>query len=90
MNERFPDRCFIRFSGPAEAEPAMGATTIWRMPEAPVVPEGQVCPPQIGRSGCCGTCTLCFAPAMRGKRIVFVGHGIKRRGRPPGSKNRHG
>lgn len=66
----------------AEPEPG-GATTIWRKPEAPVVPEGIVCPAQTGATECCGTCGLCWHPAAREKTIAFVAHG--RKGQRPGT-----
>ena len=79
MNAQHPDRCAIRFSS-ADGAGAMGATTIWRQPEAPVVAEGIVCPAQTGAQDCCGTCGMCWARGARGKAIVFVGHGMRRRG----------
>ncbi len=80
MNAQHPDRCAIRFSRAVPTGAGMEATTIWRQPEAPVVPEGIVCPAQTGAQECCGTCGMCWARGARGKAIVFVGHGMKRRG----------
>jgi len=73
LNERYPARWAIRFSAP-DSHPG-GATTLWRKPEAAVVPEGIVCPAQTGATECCGTCGLCWAPAAKDKTIVFVAHG---------------
>lgn len=67
------DRFAIRFSG-KEPEP-IGATTIFRMPEGPVVKEGIVCPAELGKTEACGTCGLCWAEPARNKCIVFVAHG---------------
>lgn len=75
LTSRSWDRFAIRFSA---AEPsAQGATTIWREPEAPRVPEGIVCPAETGRTANCGTCGLCWAPNARKQTIVFVAHGRK-------------
>lgn len=83
MNAEHPTRCAIRFSRAGGASEPMGAATIWRQAEAPVLPEGIVCPAQTGARECCGTCGLCWAQGARGKTIVFVGHGMRRRGREP-------
>lgn len=93
LNARYRDRWAIRFSvEPDEAcmvDLPMQATTIWRTPEGWVVPEGIVCPMQLGATDCCGTCGLCWAPAAEMKCIVFIGHGNvsgsrsrKREGKP--------
>ena len=80
-NDLWPDRWVFRFSVPeGHAETGYTATTIWRKPEAPVVPEGQVCPAQTGRTTACATCGLCWSPAAADKRIVFIGHGMAKRG----------
>lgn len=80
-NEFWPDRWAVRFSVPAGQQAGQHqATTIWRQPEAAVVPEGIVCPAQTHKSQACATCGLCWAPAAAGKRIVFIGHGMRRRG----------
>lgn len=76
LTDRHWDRFAIRFSE-AEARP-QGAVTIWTVPEGPTVPEGIVCPAMTGASDCCGTCGLCWAPAARGKTIVFIAHGMSR------------
>lgn len=73
MNLQYPDRVSIRFSTPTPDTTTGGwATTIWRKPEAPAVPEGIVCPAQTGRTDCCATCGLCWATE---KTIVFIAHG---------------
>lgn len=80
-NEFWPGRWVVRFSVPAGERPGQHqATTIWRQPEAGVVAEGIVCPAQTGGTQACATCGLCWAPAAAGKRIVFIGHGMRRRG----------
>lgn len=33
-----------------------------------------VCPAQTGRTNCCGTCALCWSPAMRDIPIAFLQH----------------
>ncbi|MDE2469291.1 MAG: hypothetical protein KGL35_11245, partial [Bradyrhizobium sp.] len=71
MNRESGGRCAIRFSTP-EGGP-MTATTIER--------PGIVCPVQTGRADCCGTCGLCWSPAMRGKAIIFLDHGRPHDGR---------
>ncbi|MDE2469723.1 MAG: hypothetical protein KGL35_13545 [Bradyrhizobium sp.] len=65
MNRESGGRCVIRFSTP-DGGP-MTATTIER--------PGIVCPVQTGRTDCCGTCGLCWSPAMRDKAIIFLDHG---------------
>lgn len=84
MNGRYPDRCAIRFSTPpnpsaAYIDDAMTVTTIWRQPEGDKVPEGQICPVSTNKTQACGTCGLCWSPAMQQTPIVFVGHGKKPR-----------
>jgi len=76
----FPDRWAIRFSVPPDDDPQpRQATTIWRQAEGPNVPEGIVCPAQTHKTAACATCGLCWAPAAASKRIVFIGHGMRRR-----------
>ncbi len=70
------DRFAIRFSA-SESAPE-GATTIWRAPEASTIPEGIVCPAQTGKTACCGSCGLCWAPAAKDKTVVFIAHGPKK------------
>jgi len=43
-----------------------------------------MCPAQTGKTECCATCGVCWAPAARGKAIGFLRHGMKkgRRGAP--------
>ncbi len=76
LNEEFPGGWVVRESVGPDTEPlAMQVTTIWRQPEGPSVDEGMVCPQQFDRTATCGTCGLCWSPAHRNTRIVFVGHG---------------
>lgn len=79
LNDRWPDRWRVRFSRPAALGRPLTATTIWRQPEGPWVPEGLVCPAQTDRTACCATCGLCWSPAMDATPIVFIGHGLVRR-----------
>ena len=82
-----PDRWAIRFSVPPQQVPApFQATTIWRQPEAARVPEGIVCPAQTHKTAACATCGLCWAPAAAGQRIVFIGHGLRRRRASPANQ----
>jgi hypothetical protein len=79
------NHCFVRFSiSPEQAPQVMGATTIWRRPEASTVPEGQICPASVEDSMACGTCGLCWSEEMRGKTIVFPGHGMRGGRKPSG------
>lgn len=71
---RFALRTSGRETGPTRA------VTIDRVPEAPRVPEGIVCPAQSERTAACGTCGLCWAPSAKDEAIVFVKHGAKSRG----------
>ena len=82
MNELFPDRCRIRFTvEPGSPLGPLQATTCWERPHASVIADGQVCPAQLGATECCGTCALCWARPMLGRRIVFLGHGMAKTGR---------
>ena len=85
-NAYFDGRWAIRFSvGPdAPVEPGQ-ATTIWRKPTTSIVPEGIVCPAQTHKTDACGSCGLCWSPAAWGKRIAFIGHGLRRTGRGAGA-----
>ena len=74
ITDRSWDRFAIRFSD-AESKP-QGATTIDRLPEGSVVPEGQVCPAETGDTACCATCGLCWSKNAKAKTIVFVKHGV--------------
>lgn len=81
MNELCPDRCAIRFSVAPDVEhDEMQATTIWRKERGMQI-EGLVCPASSDDTEACGTCGLCWSPAMEGTRIVFLGHGMNRQGR---------
>ncbi len=84
MNDEFLGRWAIRFSVAPEVEiDAMQATTIWREDRGRVA-EGLVCPASSGDTEACGTCGLCWSPVASGWRIVFLGHGMSRRGRAKG------
>ena len=75
----WPARWAVRHSVAPDAPWAPGqATTIWRKPAEAAVPEGLVCPAQQDRTAACATCGLCWHPAAKGKRIVFIGHGMNR------------
>jgi hypothetical protein len=81
LNKKFPGRCAIRYSS-ADSLPN-GATVIDYLPTTPRVPEGIICPAQRKAHICCGSCGLCWHPAVRDKTIVFIKHGNKMEGRPP-------
>jgi hypothetical protein len=80
MNGCWPDRWAIRFSvaGGSPHLPQQ-VTTIWRQPDGPRQPEGLMCPQSLERTAACATCGLCWAPDLAPMRIVFVGHGMRRR-----------
>lgn len=67
------DRFAIRWS--ADDGAPQGSTTIFRIPDAPRVPEGIVCPAETGKTNCCGTCGLCWSKATKDQAIVFIAHG---------------
>jgi len=81
LNKTYSDRFAIRWSDPDPGP--MRAVTIWRKPEASVVPEGIVCPAQTDATDCCGTCGLCWSPAARNKSIAFIAHGSLGRSATP-------
>lgn len=83
LNAAHPTRWRIRFSGDGAGDQPLAATTIWRRPEDAWVPEGLVCPAQTHRTAACATCGLCWNLAMDAMRIVFIGHGMRGRGRLP-------
>lgn len=64
-NREHDGRCAIRFSTP-DGGP-MTATARGQ--------DGVICPVQTGKTDCCGTCGLCWSPAMRDKAIIFLDHG---------------
>lgn len=76
LNADFPGRCVIRFSH-AQA-PAMATGVQW----GPIEPPGTthepriLCPASTEATAACSTCGLCWSPAARDKRIVFIGHGL--------------
>ena len=77
MNLRRPKRWVIRNSVPMDAphEP-LQVSTLWDGANTP--PAGMdalVCPQELGKTQTCGTCALCWSPAMQNKRVVFLGHG---------------
>lgn len=70
------DRFAIRHSvGPQTRLSEAQATTIATMPVGPRAADGIVCPVLTEKKANCGSCGLCWAPAARDKRIVFVLHG---------------
>jgi hypothetical protein len=78
-NSVFPGRWAFRTSVSPETDPGeWQATTIWRQPEGSTVAEGLVCPAQTEGTQACATCGLCWSPEAAGKRIVFIGHGMRR------------
>lgn len=68
MNNRFPDRWSIRWSGRGGE---MGTKSITDVTVKGNTPDGIVCPAQTGRTECCGTCGLCWNST---KPIVFITH----------------
>jgi hypothetical protein len=77
MNLNRPKRWQIRNSVPMDApcEP-MQVSSLWD--GANSVPDGIdgiVCPQELGKTQTCGTCALCWSPAMTDKRVFFLGHG---------------
>lgn len=78
-HQRFGGRWVVRNSNGPDDYLATGI--IWRQPEAAVVPEGQVCPASMEKTASCGTCGLCWNWDMLETRIVFVGHGMNKRGK---------
>lgn len=84
MNLRRPMRWQIRNSVPMDAPCApMQVSTLWDGANAPPQHMGAiVCPQELGKTATCGSCALCWSPAMRNKRVLFLGHG--QRGRKKG------
>lgn len=70
----YPNRFCIRASDTKSYSGA--AVVIDRIPDGPVVAEGQVCPAEREATACCATCGLCWEPAARNKTIVFIRHGM--------------
>lgn len=73
LKSDYPKRFRIRWSRRSPAPDS--ATVIRRIPESRVVPEGIICPAEIGGTECCATCGLCWHPAASDKTIAFVLHG---------------
>lgn len=69
---RFAIRHSVRPSTPIAAAQA---TTVARLPAERSSAVGIVCPVQTSAARNCGSCGLCWAPAARDKRIIFVLHG---------------
>lgn len=85
LNGFYPERCAIRFSVP-ESDGGNEAIALWETPEP-----GQthmngalICPAQTKATDCCGTCGLCWSPAMKETPIGFVTHG--RVGKSPAAR----
>lgn len=84
LNRLWPTRWSIRASVAPDAPRAPNqVATIWEKPASltRTVDDTLVCPQEIGRTRTCGTCGLCWNPAMADTRILFLGHG-RRPGRP--------
>ena len=64
---------------------AIRASGVWGVEGSVVVDEASpdpslvMCPAQVEKTTACATCKLCWAPAVRGKTIGFLKHGMKRR-----------
>lgn len=79
LNDPFPERWAFRSSVlPSTPAAPMQAATVW----AGDVSDGIVCPAETGKTRTCGTCALCWAPAASDVRIVFLGHGMRKRNSP--------
>jgi hypothetical protein len=77
MNLNRPRRWVIRNSVPMGApwEPLQVAT-LWDGANSPPTDmDALVCPQELGKTQTCGTCALCWSPAMSEKRVLFLGHG---------------
>ena len=84
MNADYPKRWAVRFSvarnlpvGP------MQVATVWNGRDGKLGPEriGELpCPQQFDKAATCGTCGACWAEPLKGRRITFVGHGMRKRG----------
>lgn len=77
MNLKRPKRWQIRNSVALDAPyEAMQVSTLWDGANAvPPTMDGVVCPQELGKTQTCGTCALCWSPAMADKRVLFLGHG---------------
>ncbi len=79
-NAAHPDRCCIRFSVAADAPPAPHqVSTVWHQARGRQG-DSVVCPQQSGDTAACATCGLCWHQNARHLRILFIGHGMRRRG----------
>lgn len=89
MNFAYHKRCLIRFSAGLKHDPLAraAATTVWTSKtRKELLAEGRVlCPVQDNTTACCGTCALCWNPAV--KDIAFLGHGHAKPG--PKKKTSH-
>lgn len=65
------DRCAIRFSGTGGAR---GTATIDHLRDATKMVGAIVCPAQTGKTECCSSCALCWAPAAQHRAIAFIAH----------------
>lgn len=86
LNHLFPDRWAFRNSVAAEAAvDEWQASTSWESPDkvgaAYRAAGGLICPAETGATATCGSCGLCWSPAARATRIVFLGHGMAKKGR---------
>lgn len=87
MNRVFAGRWAFRNSVAPGAEVGeWQVSTTWDKPERADAAlhgaGGLICPAEMGATATCGTCALCWSPAAADTRIVFLGHGMKRPGRP--------
>lgn len=78
MNERFAGRWAFRSSVDPDATASDWQTAaIWTADEM-VWRDGIICPAETGKTATCGTCALCWSPNAKDKRILFLGHGMRR------------
>lgn len=87
MNHTYAGRWAFRNSvAPDLAHDGWQASTTWTKPvkvssKGYRAIGGVVCPAEVGATATCGTCGLCWSPAAKDTRIVFLGHGMRRSGR---------
>jgi hypothetical protein len=83
MNTANPTRWSVRTSVAPETYPApMQASVTWVKPSAVPASDEILCPAETGKTATCGTCALCWSPTVADKRIVFLGHGMRKRTGP--------
>ena len=69
LNESYPDRWVIRFSGHAGA---FGSIVIESKTDKPA--SAFICPSQTGQVECCATCAACWQPGLTPRAVAFLRH----------------